>query len=149
VTHADTAAVIRSACCRWTRDDWVSIPPSPRIPFRPRCCPSPQGRCRVLPVRGHGYASTVRPPTIPELKLAKRILAGTDLDLTRGAIQFDSPRAQRALLKAGKKGYRKTPEDVAAARQAAGMQMVTVPGVPAETTRFWRPIKRRRVKLLS
>lgn len=83
------------------------------------------------------YASTKLAPKARHRQLARSILAGKIGDPTQGATQYDSPRAQRILLKRGAKGYRKTPEQVAATRRAAGKRLVLLPGIPEERFRMW------------
>jgi hypothetical protein len=89
----------------------------------------------------NGYADTRHPPTARTLRLAEEVASGRVPDIVRGAVQWDAPAAQdRAYA-----NYLRDPEhypprrsavEVAALREAAGMVMVTVPGVPA--TRFWK-----------
>lgn len=85
------------------------------------------------------YATTAHAPTADGLRIAKLVLGGGSIDPTAGALQFDVPRAQRAGYAAKKPGYTKTPEQIAAKRIAAGMEMVLVPGVPEDHFRMWRP----------
>jgi spore germination cell wall hydrolase CwlJ-like protein len=86
------------------------------------------------------YAATGNDPTAEEIEIARRVLSGGVLDPTGGAVQFDSPRAQRAALARGVKGYKKTPEDVARQRIAEGKVAVTVPGIDPDYLRFWKPV---------
>lgn len=86
---------------------------------------------------GNTYVSSARPPTSGGIDVAEAVLAGTAPDYTRGATQFDSPKAQRAALARGTKGYTKTPEEVADGRRAEGKTLVLVPGVPEERFRMW------------
>lgn len=72
--------------------------------------------------------------------LAKQILSGAMPDPTGGATQFDSPRAQRALVARGTSGYTKTPEQVADARRSEGKALVIVPGIDPDQLRFWRKV---------
>ena len=83
------------------------------------------------------YAATSRGPTRYAVDLANAILAGTITDPTHGAQQWDSPNAQRALLKRRPDIYTKTPEQVAAARRADGRRLVTLPGMDTDRIRFW------------
>jgi hypothetical protein len=85
------------------------------------------------------YAATSQAPYTADLELARGVLGGAVPDPTRGAIQWDSPAAQRALLARKAAGYRKTPEDVAATRRKEGKEVVYLAGVDAEKLRFWRP----------
>ena len=95
----------------------------------------------IFAVQSYGrgrYASTAQPPTVADLELARRVTLGVVADPTGGATRWDSPRAQRALLARSAAGYSKTPEQVAASREAEGFELVTLPGVDAEKIRFWR-----------
>ena len=81
--------------------------------------------------------SSSRVPAPVQLGIAADVLAGRVGDPTGGATQFDSPRAQRALL--GKDPLTKrTPEEIADQRLAAGYDLVVVPGIDPEALRFWR-----------
>jgi hypothetical protein len=91
-------------------------------------------------ITGHGYASTRQPPTAEDFEIAHAVLAGLEPDPTHGAVQFDSPKAQRAAVAKGIAKYDKSPEQVAAARMREGKRMVTLPGIAADDLRFWRPI---------
>lgn len=71
-------------------------------------------------------------------ELARRVLAGDEPDPTDGATQFDSPRAQRALLAKMPELYHATPEQVAANRRADGLTLQLVPGIPEERFRMWK-----------
>jgi hypothetical protein len=83
------------------------------------------------------YASTKATPQALDRKIAGELLAGKHKDPTGGATQWDAPVAQRAALARGVKGYTKTPEEVAASRQAAGQKMVAVAGIPLDKLRMW------------
>ena len=98
------------------------------------------------------YVATKSPPSKVDLDIANLVLAGKVKDETGGAVQFDSPRVQRAVLAKKARMLRegralsgpaaktkKTPEVVAMARLREGKEMVTIPGVPADELRFWRP----------
>jgi len=90
-----------------------------------------------------GYASTTNDPVPQDVQIAQRVLAPPTADNyaadpTGGAVQFDSPRAQRAALARGAPGYVSTPEQVAAERQSEGKVQVTLPGVDPDYMRFWR-----------
>lgn len=87
---------------------------------------------------GGGYVSTRVEPAARHMGLAAQVLQPNAFDITGGAEFFDSPRAQRKLLAAGAKGYTKTPEQVAAARRASGLELVTLPNVDPDHLRFWR-----------
>lgn len=82
--------------------------------------------------------SSARPYTAKILEVARVVLSGDEPDPTGGATQFDSPRAQRQLLKQRPDIYKKTPEQVAAARKADGKVMVLLAGIPEDQIRFWR-----------
>lgn len=86
---------------------------------------------------GRGYVSSRLAPTASHLELARRVLSGDEPDPSNGATQFDSPRAQRALVARGAPGYYKTPEQVAASRLADGKTLVLLPGIPEERFRMW------------
>jgi hypothetical protein len=88
--------------------------------------------------QGGGYVSTAREPRSTDLQLAAYVLTPGTMDVTGGAEYFDSPRAQRAALAKGIPGYRKTPEQVARDREAAGLVLVVLPGVDPERFRMWR-----------
>jgi hypothetical protein len=87
---------------------------------------------------GRSYISSRQAPTPAIIELARRVLAGDEPDYSEGATNFDSPAAQRALLKSKAAGYVRTPEEVAANRVANGMELVLIPGVPEERFRMWR-----------
>lgn len=87
---------------------------------------------------GPKYASTRLPSTPAARRLAADVLEKRRPDPTGGAVQFDSPAAQRAALSKGLPGYKSTPEQIAAKRIAEGKEQVTLPGVPADQIRFWR-----------
>ncbi len=95
---------------------------------------APDGRFAQQEV-GPRYASTAKPPTVAEIEIAEKVLAGRVKDPTGGATHWDSPALQLAEIEQGKK--RRSPEEVAARRKAAGLTQVTLPGVPAEEIRFW------------
>jgi hypothetical protein len=80
------------------------------------------------------FASTFREPTGSTLQLAADVVSGARPDPTGGADQFDAPELQDR--QAEKDPTKKNAEQVAAARIAAGKEIVMVEGVP--NTRFWR-----------
>lgn len=80
------------------------------------------------------YASTSKAPTAATLGLAQQVYDGKIQDPTGGANQWDAPATQ-ALLHAKQPEKYKSPEEVAANREAAGSHMALVPGV--NSTRFW------------
>jgi len=82
----------------------------------------------------NGYASTSRPPSKEDVLLAEKIFAGKVKDTSKGATHFDSPKAQRAAVARKAPGYRKSPEQVAAARKAAGMTLV----YNTDSLRLWK-----------
>jgi spore germination cell wall hydrolase CwlJ-like protein len=86
---------------------------------------------------GREFSSRLH-PNAKHLDIARAVLSGDEPDPTGGATQFDSPRAQRALLKSRPDIYKKTPEQVAAARRADGKVMVLLAGIPEDQIRFWR-----------
>jgi hypothetical protein len=83
------------------------------------------------------YASTNEPPTIEDVRIAEGVISGVLRDTTGGAIQFDSPRAQLALLEKHAEGYVDTPEKVATKR--GKLEEFHLPGVDPMHLRFWRP----------
>jgi hypothetical protein len=85
------------------------------------------------------YAATAQPPTQADLDLAARVWAREIPDPTGGAVQWDSPRTQRALIARNAKRYKTTPEQVAANRIAAGRELVLLPGIDHDVCRWWRP----------
>jgi hypothetical protein len=85
------------------------------------------------------YAASSRPPTEADVKIAEAVYSGKIKDPTRGADQWDSPRAQRALVARGEPGYTSLPDKVAASRVKAGKVAVYLPGVDREYLRLWRP----------
>ena len=98
---------------------------------------APDGKFAAQGTKNHGYVSSARPPTSVTIKIAEDILATPPKvkDPTGGAIQFDSPKTQRALLAQGR--VSETPEQVAANRIKSGRKVVYLPGVPTEELRFW------------
>lgn len=82
------------------------------------------------------YASTYREPSNTTLTLAEEVLSGRRPDPTGGADQFDAPDLQDELAARDLTGKTKDAAQVAAARIAAGKELVLVEGVP--NTRFWR-----------
>jgi hypothetical protein len=87
------------------------------------------------------YAATSRPPTARTLQLAEAIIAGRVDDITKGAVQWDAPKAQDANHQLYLRDpetypeYRFSSKDIEAKRKDAGRRMVMVPGVIE--TRFW------------
>jgi hypothetical protein len=84
------------------------------------------------------YASTRSDPTTVDIEIARKVLNRQVPDPTGGATQFDSPAAQRALVKKSLKGYSKGPEEVAAERMKKS-DPVIVAGIDPDHLRFWRP----------
>lgn len=83
------------------------------------------------------YAATSRPPTKTSIEVADEVLDLRVADPTGGAIQWDSPEAQRALHKRDPKRYR-TPEEIASKRISVDKrELRLVAGVSADKTRFW------------
>lgn len=87
---------------------------------------------------GGRYCASSLPPSKEDLEIAEGLWHGTIADPTGGAVQWDSPRAQRALLARGTSGYTKTAEQVAASRMKEGKKLVVLAGVPEDEIRFWR-----------
>lgn len=85
------------------------------------------------------YASSARPPTKEDVAIAEAVYTGKIKDPTGGAVQWDSPRAQTALLERREPGYKSSPKQVAASRMKAGKVAVYLPGVDPEYLRLWRP----------
>lgn len=83
------------------------------------------------------YCASGKDPLPRHRTLAAKVYNRKVSDPTRGAVQYDSPQAQRKLLAMKKPGYKKTPEDVAAARRKAGKTLVLLPGVPEDRFRMW------------
>ena len=103
----------------------------------------PDGRLASQSV-GYGssavrYAAMDEPPSAAQLAVAEGVISKRIADPTGGAVQWDSPNAQRALAAHGHKKTKRTPEQVADERKKRGMTMVTLPGVSADRLRFWRP----------
>jgi hypothetical protein len=93
----------------------------------------------------HGrYASTRFPPSEEDLNIAEGVLSGRLPDVTDGAVQFDSPSAQGALIARGEPGY--GPENTASAveksRRAEGKEPFYLPGhiISPSELRFWRKV---------
>lgn len=84
------------------------------------------------------YASTRNDPHTDDVEIARKVLSRAVADPTGGATQFDSPKAQRALVAKGLKGYTKGPEAVAAERMKKS-DLVVVAGIDPDHLRFWRP----------
>lgn len=89
------------------------------------------------------YASTRKPPSEEDILVAEGAIEGRIPDPTGGAIQFDSPQAQRKGVAEKWSGYTSTDTDVAAQREAEGKEAVYLDGVSADKLRFWRPTKKR------
>ncbi len=83
------------------------------------------------------HASSKRAPSLADLEIAEAVEAGKLADPSDGAIQWDSPDAQRALLARGEPGYQKTPETVAEERRAKGRRLVILPGLAENQFRMW------------
>lgn len=83
-------------------------------------------------------ASTARTPTARHQALADDVVNERRPDPSDGATLYDSPQAQRALLLKRPDIYKKTPEQVAANRIAAGYEQVNLPGVSPDRFRMWR-----------
>jgi len=82
------------------------------------------------------YCASGQPPTALDFQIAEDVQSGKLRD-PAGAIQWDSPRSQLALIKRGSTTTTRTPESVAANRRADGRRLVILPGIPAEHLRMW------------
>lgn len=89
------------------------------------------------------FASTALAPTEEDLLVAEAVLDGRLPDVTGGAVQFDSPRAQRELVARGEAGYDDAPDEVAARRIRKGKEVFYLPGVDPDHLRFWRSRRER------
>lgn len=83
------------------------------------------------------YATTARDPSAAAIDVATKAIRGDVADPTDGADQWDSPWSYKdsPTETAAEKAER-----VAAARRAAGKELVTVEGVPERKLRFWREV---------
>lgn len=86
---------------------------------------------------GGNYVSTANAPTEEDLLLAEAVRDGRLPDTTGGAIEFDSPRAQRALVNQGIYSADNGPEAVAARRMKGGKVPFYLPNVNPDEIRFW------------
>jgi hypothetical protein len=91
----------------------------------------------------HGrYASTRFAPSEEDVNIADGVLSGRLPDVTGGAVQFDSPSAQSALIARGEAGY--DPENTASAveksRRKEGKEPFYLPEhiISPSDLRFWR-----------
>jgi hypothetical protein len=84
--------------------------------------------------KGPKYCSTYKSPSGSTLQLAQAVYSGSVPDPTRGATQWDAPRAQDALHAKNPTKW-KSSEDIKAKREGEGKRMVIIDGVP--NTRFW------------
>ncbi len=82
------------------------------------------------------WASTMFPPRLYDLLIAQQVMNGDIPDLTDGAIQFDSPRAQDRLHDQYPNKY-KTAQQIAEDRINAGRHLVTLAGEDPGFIRFW------------
>jgi hypothetical protein len=82
----------------------------------------------------HPYCSTIAAPTKNTLALAASVYDQSAQDETEGAEFWDNPLAQAALHIAKPSMY-KSPDEIAAARTADGLNQVNIDGV---STRFWK-----------
>lgn len=87
------------------------------------------------------YAASGLPPTETDVKIAEAIEAGVIKDITKGAVQWDSPSAQAAMVARKIPGYSKTPEQVAESRRAEGKTAIYLPGVSPGYLRLWSPAR--------
>jgi len=97
---------------------------------------APDGKFARQGAPSHSYVASSRPPSRAIILLAKDVMYGKYSDPTKGAVQFDSPAAQLALM-ARDPLYKSSPQKVAASRQSEGKKKVLIPGVPEEKMRFW------------
>jgi len=82
------------------------------------------------------YAALSKPPTSQSIAVGEKVL-GLKVPDPAGAVQWDSPRSQRALHARDPKRYR-TPEEIADRRRTLDKrQLVVVAGVDPDRTRFW------------
>jgi len=81
----------------------------------------------------HPYCSTIAAPKPGTLALAATVISGDAINEIGVAEYWDNPIAQDALHLANPTEY-KSSADIAAAREAKGLKMVTIDGV---STRFW------------
>lgn len=88
------------------------------------------------PHKSDGYASTAQVPYEDDMSIASLALSGLIDDLTEGARQFDSPKAQDALYAKGK--YSLDADGLAAKRQSEGKVEVNPEGIDPEILRFWK-----------
>jgi hypothetical protein len=94
--------------------------------------------------QGGRYASTDKPPGEEDLLIAEAVLDGRLPDITGGAQNWDSPKAQRELIAQGTSGYPQTntPEAVAKKRTKAGLVPFYLPNTDPDKLRFWKPAAR-------
>lgn len=90
---------------------------------------------------GGRYISTSRAPTVEDLLIAEGVRSGLLPDTTGGAVEFDSPRAQRALVASGAYSADNGPEAVAERRMRTGKTPFYLPNVNPDEIRFWVPKK--------
>ena len=83
------------------------------------------------------YATTSRDPSAAALDAATQVTSRAVADPTGGADQWDSPWSYKDDPVTGETGTAKAAR-VAAARVAAGKELVTLADVPARKLRFWR-----------
>ena len=86
---------------------------------------------------GGNYVATANPPTEEDLLIAEAVRDGRLPDTTGGAVEFDSPRAQRALVNQGIYSADNGPEAVAARRMKGGKVPFYLPNVSPDEIRFW------------
>lgn len=83
------------------------------------------------------YATTAKDPSAAALAAATKAMTGGAADPTGGSDQWDSPWSYKDNPDTGETAAQKA-DRVAAARLAAGKQLVTLADVPARKLRFWR-----------
>jgi hypothetical protein len=83
------------------------------------------------------YAATTHDSKIVDRLIAWEVLHSTE-DPTKGATNFDCPKAQADALARKEPGYKDTADDVKKSRIKDGMELVLVPGIPEYQWRLWR-----------
>ena len=83
------------------------------------------------------YAATTHDSKVIDRLIAWEVLHSTE-DPTRGATNFDCPKAQADALKRKEPGYKDDADAVKNNRIKAGMELVLVPGIPEYRWRLWR-----------
>lgn len=84
------------------------------------------------------YASTRNPPTLRDVEIAEAVAGGKISNPAPGAVQWDSPKAQDALVERGEPGYEMNSEELGEKREAEGKVAMYLPGVDQRYLRLWR-----------